>query len=85
MRVDVRSDEGGYKRVTALESKGMPRMLMSDRDGRRMRVTDLRDQHHWRRRYGSVESTWLGRSCGTVSTSPKTGSKSPQGNARVLT
>jgi len=33
-----------------------------------MRVTDLRSQYHWRRRYGSVESTWLGRSCGTVST-----------------
>ena len=35
VRVDVRSDEGGYKRVTALESKGMPSMLMSDREGDR--------------------------------------------------
>ena len=44
-----------------------------------MRTTDLRDRYHWRRRYGSVESTWLGRSCGAVSTPPeRTGTKLPK-------
>ena len=33
MRVDVRSDEDSYKRVTAFESKGMPGILMSGRAG----------------------------------------------------